>query len=90
MSRLFNLVIHLLWLSFAHLLEDISIWADYLPDFSRAVYAVTNRYQNCFGFIDTTVRAMCRLSYAQHLGYSGHKRKYGLKYQSIAPLNGLI
>ena len=68
----------------------MSIWEDDLPCFSRSIFGVTRRDQNCWGFIDGTVRAMCRPTYAQQLGYSGHKRKHGIKFQSIALPNGLI
>ena len=46
--------------------------------------------QNCFGFIDGTVRPICRPSEQQRILYNGHKRLHGLKFQSVALPNGLI
>ena len=90
LSRLFRITVDFIWSRFSHLLEDVSIWEDDLSFFARAIWGVIGRYQNCWGFIDGTIRAMCRPSYAQQLGYSGHKRKHGIKFQSIALPNGLI
>ena len=43
-----------------------------------------------FGFIDGTVRFMCRPGVHQKLWYNGHKRQHGLKLQSVILLNGII
>ena len=45
---------------------------------------------NCFGFIDGTVRPICRPGEHQRVVYNGHKRVHALKFQSIALPNGLI
>ena len=45
---------------------------------------------SCIGFIDGTVRAMCRPTYDQQHSYNGHKRKHALKFQSIMAPNGII
>ena len=45
---------------------------------------------SCFGFIDGTVRPICRLSKNQQVVYNGHKRVHALKFQSVALPNGLI
>ena len=45
---------------------------------------------NCFGFIDGTVRPICRPGEHQRMVYNGHKRIHALKFQSIALPNGLI
>ena len=45
---------------------------------------------NCFGFIDGTVRPICRPGEHQRMVYNGHKRVHALKFQSIALPNGLI
>ena len=43
-----------------------------------------------WGFIDGTVRPICRPSINQKLVYSGHKRVHGLKFKSVVIPNGLI
>ena len=45
---------------------------------------------NCFGFIDGTIRAIARPEKHQRILYNGHKRVHALKFQSIALPNGLI
>ena len=45
---------------------------------------------NCFGFIDGTVRPIARPGHAQRVAYNGHKRVHSLKFQSLALRNGLI
>ncbi|XP_015773007.1 PREDICTED: uncharacterized protein LOC107351223 [Acropora digitifera] len=45
---------------------------------------------NCFGFVDGTVRPISRLGHAQRVVYNGHKRVHSLKFQSLALPNGLI
>ena len=45
---------------------------------------------NCFGFIDGTVRPISRPREYQRTVYNRHKRVHGIKFQSIALPNGLI
>ena len=55
--------------------------------------AVSNKdapLENCFGFIDGTVRPISRPKRAQRCMYNGHKRVHALKFQSLALPNGLI
>ncbi|CAG7827895.1 unnamed protein product, partial [Allacma fusca] len=47
-------------------------------------------YKRCFGFLDGTVRAICRPSYKQREFYNGHKRVHALKFQSLILPNGII
>ena len=46
--------------------------------------------ENCFGFIDGTVRAIARPGQYQQVLYNGHKRVHSLKFQSAVIPNGLI
>ena len=45
---------------------------------------------NCFGFIDGTVRPIARPGTNQRILYNGHKRVHSLKFQAVAIPNGLI
>ena len=45
---------------------------------------------NCFGFIDGTVRPIARPGLNQRVLYNGHKRVHSLKFQAVAIPNGLI
>ena len=46
--------------------------------------------ENCFGFVDGTVRPIARPDEHQRIMYNGHKRVHALKFQSLALPNGLI
>ena len=46
--------------------------------------------RNCFGFIDGTVRPICRPKKNQRVVYNGHKRVHGLKFQALSLPNGLV
>ena len=46
--------------------------------------------QNCFGFVDGTVRPIARPDNNQRIVYNGHKRVHALKFQSLALPNGII
>jgi len=46
--------------------------------------------KNCFGFIDGTVRPICRPVDLQEVVYNGHKRVHALKFQSLPLPFGLI
>lgn len=55
--------------------------------------AVSNKgaaLDNCFGFVDGTVRPICRPDQNQRIVYNGHKRVHGLKFQSVVLPNGII
>ena len=55
-----------------------------------AVAAKGAPLQNCIGFIDGTVRPIARPSQHKRTCYSGHKRTYALKFQSVMLANGII
>ena len=59
------------------------------------VYAATVQdkgaaLDNCFGFIDGTVRPICRPGENQRILYNGHKRVHAIKFQSVTLPNGMI
>lgn len=45
---------------------------------------------NCFGFVDGTVRPISRPGERQRIVYNGHKRVHALKLKSLSLPNGLI
>ena len=59
---------------------------DFLDPDQMEMYA----RQNCFGFIDGTVRPIARPGDNQCILYNGHKRVHALKFQSVVLPNGLI
>lgn len=62
----------------------------YLESYCQAVSRMGAPITNCFGFVDGTVRPICRPDENQRLVYNGHKRVHSLKFQSVALPNGLI
>ena len=61
-----------------------------LEGYVKAITQQGSPLKNCFGFIDGTVRKICRPGKMQRVVYSGHKRVHALKFQAIAVPNGLI
>ena len=45
---------------------------------------------NCFGFVDGTVRPISKPGEQQGIVYDGHKKVHALKFQPVAVPNGLI
>jgi nuclease HARBI1 len=77
--------------SFAHrFLNNVSIWKDRMPGYAALIVAKNGIAANVWGFIDGTIRAICRPTYHQRLCYSGHKRKHGIKFQSVVAPDGFI
>lgn len=63
--------------------ENLSLYAE-------RVHAKGAPLDNCWGFVDGTVRGIARPQEDQRLFYNGHKRKHALKYQAVTAANGLI
>ena len=61
-----------------------------LIEYAQAVHSKSHALENCWGFIDGTVRPICILGENQKVVYNGHKRVYTLKYQSVVAANGLV
>ena len=76
------------------LLRDMNeatwISADRLQSFSQATVNRGAPYANIFGFVDGTIRPICRSSNDQREFYSGQKRLHGLKFQSVETSRGII
>ena len=74
----------------------ISQWNDdilnpyLLQEYADVIHAKGAPLENCFGFIDGTVRPIARPDQQQIIVYNGHKRVHSLKFQSVALPNGLI
>ncbi|XP_046862995.1 uncharacterized protein LOC124456663 [Xenia sp. Carnegie-2017] len=63
--------------------ENLKIYAETIHQKGAAL-------DNCFGFIDGTVRQICRPGEMQRIVYNGHKRVHALKFQSVTLPNGII
>ena len=66
---------------FCHLLRDHDlVWLD-AKSFAAAVHVKGAPLQQCFGFIDGTVRPIARPTVNQRIMYSGHKRVHCIKFE---------
>ena len=61
-----------------------------LQTYADAVYAKGAALNNCFGFIDGTVRPIARPGENQRVVHNRHKRVHALKFQSLALPNEMI
>ena len=62
----------------------------YFDTYTDAISNKGAALQNWFGFIDGTIRPICRPSQEQRIMFNGHKRVHSLKFQSVTVPNGLI
>ena len=81
---------------FDHHHAKITEWNDQLLSrgklqaYANAVADKGAALSNCFGFVDSTVRPICRPGKDQKIVYNGHKRVHALKFQSVSLPNGLV
>ena len=63
---------------------------DNLERYALAIHSKGAALDDCFGFVDGTVRPICRPNTNQRQVYNGHKRVHAIKFQSVAIPNGII
>jgi hypothetical protein len=78
--------------TFRHILhfDSVRLTPECLARYAAAVHAKGAPLTRCWGFIDGTVRPICRPSQEQHLAYNGHKRVHALKFQAVMAPDGII
>lgn len=92
-SEIVNWVVQFVDQRWSHLLEfdkDFLLSPENLEDYAAAVHHAGAPLNGVWGFIDCTIRAICRPSRWQRVAYSGHKKFHALKYQAIMLPNGLF
>ncbi|MCP4800255.1 MAG: transposase family protein [bacterium] len=78
---------------YSHLLTDLNqpwLSRENLASFATAIRNKGAALENCWGFIDGTVRPICRPTQNQRVVYNGHKRVHAIKFQSVVAPNGMI
>jgi len=88
-----NLVVDHIIDRFGYLLTSLEqpwLSRHYLQLFAAAIHNKGAALDNCWGFVDGTVRPICRPKQHQRAVYNGHKRVHALKFQSVVTPNGLI
>ena len=51
--------------------------------YCNAIHSKGAPLSNCFGFVDGTVRPICRPRKNQRIMFDGHKRMHGINFQSV-------
>lgn len=93
LCMIFNEMVEMIDSRWGFLLQDLNqpwLNSHNLRVFANAVHRKGAALDNVWGFIDGTVRGISRPSRNQRIVYNGHKRKHGLKYQSVSTPNGLV
>ena len=93
LCMIINLVVDYLFTRYSYLLHNLNqAWlsSQNLQMYADASHNKGAALDNCWGFIDGTVRPICRPKENQRMVYNGHKRVHALKFQSIVTPNGLI
>ena len=93
LSMISNLVMETIYQEHNHRLtqwDNTLLNPPLLESYVRATDSKGSPLPNCFGFIDGTVRPICRPEQNQRVVYNGHKRVHGLKYQSVVLPNGMV
>jgi nuclease HARBI1 len=91
-SRIVNQLSALLFSSHEHLLhfDPRRLTPECLEGFAEAISRKGAPLDRCWGFIDGTVRPICRPGEQQRQTYNGHKRIHALKFQSVVTPDGII
>jgi nuclease HARBI1 len=61
-----------------------------LQSYAHAIHEAGAPIDSVWGFIDCTIRAMCRPFRYQRQAYNGYKKVHALKYQAVKLPNGLL
>lgn len=88
-----NLVMNDLYQTHDHLLTNLhQDWLSpiHLEEFATEIHSKGAALQNCWGFVDGTVRPISRPVQNQRCLYNGHEKVHSIKFQSIAAPNGLV
>ncbi|KAE9343150.1 hypothetical protein PF008_g9812 [Phytophthora fragariae] len=92
LCHIFYFVVEHLDKTFAELLYfDAVRIAKNLDRYCQAIAAKTPAYiEGVWGFIDGTVRPICRPGIGQQAVYNGHKRVHAFKFQTVVAPDGMI
>ena len=93
LANCFNFTLDFIYNRWGHLLSNFNqpfLSQQCLEEYCLKIAQSGAPLINCWGFIDGTVRQICRPGQDQKVCYNGHKRVHALKFQSILTPNGLI
>ena len=78
------------WNYLLHSFNQQWLSPDHLQKYANYIHQTGAPLDNCWGFVDGTVRPVCRPKEGQRELYNGHKRVHAIKFQSIIAPNGMI
>ena len=91
---IFNSVLDYIYTNHHHRLQtwdgNPSLQPNQLHRYAEVIHLTGAPLENCFGFIDGTVRSIACPKHNQRVMYNGHKRVHSVKFQSVVAPNGLI
>ena len=92
LSLIINTTLNYLYDIHGHLLINFNQpWLiNKLQRYVDAIHQKGAPLSNCFGFVDGTVRPICKPTRNQRVCYNGHKRIHSLKFQSVVVPDGMI
>jgi hypothetical protein len=61
-----------------------------LQEYASAIHAKGAPLDSVWGFLDCTIRGICRPSRWQRVAYNGYKKIHAIKFQAVKLPNGLI
>lgn len=92
-SEIVNWVVTFVDNSWSHLLDfdhEYLLSPPNLEKYAAAIHRAGAPLTGVWGFIDCTIRRICRPSKWQRAAYNGHKKFHALKFQAIMLPNGLF
>ena len=90
MSRIVSSLRRLIFARFRSSLSNPPVLAPHRLDVFCAAVQKKSGFGCCFGFIDGTVREICKPSALQGPMYNGKDRKHALKYQGVTTPDGMF
>jgi hypothetical protein len=91
--EIINTAIVLIDERWSHLLDfdhEVLLSPKNLARYAAAIHRSGSPIATIWGFIDCTIRQICRPSWRQCVVYNGHKKFHALKYQAVMLANGMI
>ena len=93
LSIICNQMTNLIYENWDHLLSNLNqplLSPQYLKGFCNTIHQKGAALNNCWGFVNGTVRTISRLNESQKILYNGHKKVHAIKIQSVVAPNGLV
>lgn len=92
LSQCINFILRWLYRAWKHLLgyHESRFSLEKVRGYAAATAAAGCPLKRCVGFIDGTLRPLCRPTHMQRKIFNGHKRNHGLKFQTVVTPDGII